>query len=181
MPELVENADAVEIQQETAADYSKVRVVNVAAFKRDNEANLVDALRNNNDAFVRELSLIANRGNEIVGYTLFSKIKIAGHENHRDLALGPVAVKPEFQGQGIGSQLIRTGLRKAAELGYDSVLLLGHPEYYPRFGFKPASHWNITTSYNAPAATFLRELREGSLIGISGLVQYAPEFALNGC
>src|SRR5207249_7860944 len=128
---------------------------------------------NNNDAFVRELSLIGKRGNEVAGYILFSKVKISGHENHRALAIGPVAVKPGFQGQGIGSRLIRTGLRKAAELGYDSALLLGHPEYYPRFGFKPASNWNITTSYNAPAATFVLELKKGSLTGISGLVQYA--------
>src|SRR5213080_2415966 len=102
MPELGENAHAVEIQQETAADYSKVRIVNVAAFKRDNEANLVDALRNNNDAFVRELSLIGKRDNEVAGYILFSKVKISGHENHRALAIRPVAVKPGFQGQGIG-------------------------------------------------------------------------------
>jgi predicted N-acetyltransferase YhbS len=175
-----ENAESFGIQQETAADYARVYELIVAAFNRDNEAKLVEALRRS-DAFVPELSLVAKKGNDVVGYILFSKVKIAGHESHRALGIGPVAVSPEFQGEGIGSRLIRMGLKKAKEFGYDSVLLIGSPKYYPRFGFRPASNWNITTSYNEPTATFALELREGSLSGVSGLAQYAPEFALNDC
>ncbi len=118
------------VRGETAADKLAVHDVNVAAFGRDKEARLVDALRAS-DAFVPELSLVAERDNKIVGYILFTKIHMSEHPGHRCVAIGPVSVEPTAQKQGIGAALINSGIEKARALGYDSIILLGHPEYYP--------------------------------------------------
>ncbi|HWP61370.1 MAG TPA: N-acetyltransferase [Candidatus Paceibacterota bacterium] len=168
------------IRPETALDYRAIFDLNVSAFGREKEAKLVEDLRRSG-AFVPELSLVAQQDGKIVGYILFTKIEFVEHREHRGLAIGPVAVAPTMQKQGIGSLLIREGLKRANELGFDSVLLLGSPAYYPRFGFKLASEWNITTAYNAPGETFALELHDHALQGISGVAQYAKEFALNDC
>ena len=93
------------------------------------------------------------------------------------MALAPVAVLPEFQKQGIGSELIREGLKACQQLGYDSVIVLGHPEYYPKFGFKQADTWGIKDPFGAPAEAFMAlELKKGALEGASGIVEYPDEF-----
>lgn len=88
-----------------------------------------------------------------------------------------MAVLPEFQKQGIGSELIKQGLESCYELGYDSVIALGHPEYYPRFGFKQTQIWSIKGPFNAPAEAYMAlELKKGALDNISGVVEYPDEF-----
>jgi putative acetyltransferase len=170
----------IAVRLEAAADQLAVFRVNAAAFGREKEARLVDALRLS-DASVPELSLVAEKNGVIVGYILFTKVEFTSNPDHRGLAIGPVSVAPDVQKLGIGGELIKTGIEKARKLGFDSVMLLGHPEYYPRFGFVPASNWNITTSYGAPNATFALELKQGALDHTAGEARYAKEFALNGC
>lgn len=166
------------IRQEVPVDIKAVFQVNSLAFKQDAEALLVDALRNS-AAFIPGLSLVAVLGNELVGHILFTRIKIVNdhHTEAESLALAPMAVKPGFQNQGIGAALIRSGLKKAAELGHRSVIVLGHEHYYPKFGFVPAGKWNIRAPFEVPESAFMAiELVENGLKGISGVVRYAKEF-----
>ncbi|MGJ7033099.1 GNAT family N-acetyltransferase [Niabella hirudinis] len=166
------------IREEHSADVNAISDVNEEAFGRAEEANLVDLLRNSN-AFVPKLSLVAEKDGEIIGHVLFTKIKIIDSLNHcfESLALAPIAVRTAFQGQGIGAALIRTGLNKAREIGYLSVIVLGHETYYPRFGFQPASRWNIQAPFDVPDEAFMAvELVEFGLKNVSGIVMYAKEF-----
>jgi putative acetyltransferase len=168
------------IKPETEADIPAIYEVNKLAFGQEDEAKLVDALRES-DAFVRGLSLIATMGGEVVGHILFTKIKIRGNRGsqHDSLALAPMAVLPAFQKQGIGSQLISHGLVKAKELGYKSVIVLGHEHYYPKFGFVPAIKWNIKAPIEVPSNIFMGiELVRGGLKKINGTVEYSKEFGI---
>lgn len=166
------------IRQEHKEDFPTVFEVNRLAFGQDSEARLVELLRHSK-AFVPELSLVAILENKIIGHILFTKIKII-HDykgETESLALAPMAVRPEFQKKGIGGQLIKHGLDKAKELHYKSVIVLGHEDYYPRFGFVPADKWNIKSPYDVPASVFMAlELVPNGLKGVSGLVKYPKEF-----
>lgn len=167
------------IRQEREADYAAVDAVNKAAFAQDSEARLVALLRKS-AAFIRELSLVAELEGKVVGHILFTRILIRDHGGHEhpSLALAPMAVLPEVQQQGIGSQLVRSGLARARELGYPSVIVLGHAHYYPRFGFVPAAQWNIKAPFDVPAHVFMAiELAEDGLRGVSGTVEYPEAFA----
>ncbi|UOQ84619.1 GNAT family N-acetyltransferase [Gracilibacillus salinarum] len=130
-------------------------------------------------AFIPELSLVAlNQGKNIIGHILLSKIKIVDGDNAVDsLALAPVSVTPEYQKKGIGSQLIHAALKNAKDLGYRSVIVLGHKDYYPKFGFKPASLWNIKAPFEVPDEVFMAlELTHNSLEKVQGVVHYSKAF-----
>jgi len=167
----------IQIRPEHKNDYSSISMINDLAFGQETEGILIEKLRKKKD-FIKELSLVACMGNEIVGHILFSKIVIKNNEEEfPSLALAPMSVLPELQGLGIGSQIIKKGLQKAAKLGFESVIVLGHDKYYPRFGFSPASSFQITCPYEAPDANFMAlELKKGSLDQISGCVVYPKEF-----
>ncbi|MBX9765610.1 N-acetyltransferase [Patescibacteria group bacterium] len=167
----------INIRKEQESDYQDVYKINALAFGGENESKLIEALRKS-ETFVPELSLVAEKEGKVVGHILFSKIHIGSNLTHKSLALAPVAVLPDTQKQGIGSLLIQFGLKKAAELGFGSVVVLGHSKYYPKFGFEPASNWNITTEYKDPESTFALELQPEALNGISGQVVYPPEFSV---
>ena len=130
----------INIRQETPNDYPMVAKVVETAFRNDpfgdhTEHLLVARLRKS-AAFIPELSLVAEQESKIVGHVLLTKIKIINDKASSDsLALAPVSVSPEYQRQGIGSQLIRAAHQKAKELGFKSIVLLGHADYYPRFGY----------------------------------------------
>ena len=166
------------IRQETKNDFRAVYSLTKSAFGQVNESELIEALRKSH-TFVPELSLVAIIDSQIVGHILFTKIIIsdpAGFENS-SLSLAPLSVDPRFQRQGIGGQLIRFGLNKAKELGYKSVIVLGHEHYYPKFGFSPSSKWDIKAPYDVPENAFMGiELVENGLMNARGTVQYPKEF-----
>ncbi|WP_244939846.1 GNAT family N-acetyltransferase [Chitinophaga barathri] len=166
------------ITPETPEDKSAIYSLNAAAFEQENESRLIDLLRDS-EHFIPGLSLVARADTGVVGHILFTKLTIAGPEGviYNTLALAPMAVLPSLQQSGIGSQLIREGLKRAAELGYGSVIVLGHPKYYPKFGFVPASRWGIRTTYEVPDEAFMAiELKPGALEGRAGTVIYSREF-----
>jgi putative acetyltransferase len=168
----------LKIRQENKADFIEVYEINTLAFGQENEAKLVNNLRES-EAFVPELSLVATIDNKIVGHTLFSRIVIIDNNQNEfeSLALAPIAVRPEFQQKGIGGQLIRAGLDKARELNFKSVIVLGHEYYYPKFGFVPTDKWKIKAPFNVPPNRFMGlELVIGGLKNVSGTVKYPKEF-----
>lgn len=162
------------IRPEIPADIPQIHAVVAAAFETDAEARLVDALRASGNATI---SLVAEQEGAIVGHILFSPVTVDGTAVPV-LGLAPVSVVPAHQRQGIGGALIREGLTRAAARGYTAAVLLGHPEYYPRFGFVPASRFGLRCEYDCPDEAFMAlELSPGALAGLSGLVQYRAEFA----
>ncbi|MBE7129272.1 GNAT family N-acetyltransferase [Bacillus mycoides] len=169
------------IRQEQKNDYRKTEEVVKQAFLNEEfsdktEHELVKRIRKC-DAFIPELSLVAvDEG--IVGHILLSKITIEQDGTSvKSLALAPVSVAPSHQKKGIGGKLIVAALEKAKELGYGSVVVLGHPEYYPKFDFKKASEWNIKAPFEVPDEVFMAmELRENALQGVEGIVQYSSAF-----
>ncbi len=163
------------VRRERPADVARIRAVNELAFGNEVEADLVDALRARGQA---TLSLVAVAAHRVVGHILFSPVTIAsGSEAVAALGLGPMAVLPAHQRQGIGSSLVRTGLAACRAAGHGCVVVLGHPEYYPRFGFTPASRHGVAWEHRAPDEAFmLLELHEGALGGRGGIVRYQPEF-----
>lgn len=168
-----------EIREEILQDHDAVYIIHELAFKQANEADLVNALRKST-AFIPSLSLVAITNRAISGHILFTKIRIKNSASvHESLALAPVSVHPDYQSQGIGGVLIRTGLQKARELGYDSVIVLGHEQYYPKFGFLPAAGWQIKAPFEVPSDAFMAlELKPGGLLGVNGTVEYAKEFEM---
>jgi predicted N-acetyltransferase YhbS len=173
----------ITIRKETPSDHHFVIELTQKAFEtleisEHNEGQLVDKLRKA-PGFIDELSLVAELDRQVVGHILFTPIIIDNErQQFQSLILAPVSVLPEFQNIGIGGQLIRTGHQKAKELGFQSVILLGHPAYYPRFGYKPASTWGIKTQIPLPSDDVFMavELAEGGLNGVSGMVIFPPEF-----
>ena len=165
----------ITIRREEPEDQTSVRHVNERAFGREDEANLVDALRAGNKAL---LSLVATRNDRVIGHILFSAVTIEpGKENFRAAGLAPMAVLPEFQRQGVGSLLIKIGLDECKRAGIEGLVVLGHPNYYPRFGFIPASRYGIKCEFNVADEAFMAmELREGAFQNRQGTAKYQPEF-----
>lgn len=163
------------IRPETAFDVPAIYQVNKLAFGRDSEAQLVNRLRQNGAI---TLSWVAERDGEIVGHILFSPVTVtAEDEVWTAVALGPMAVMPACHRQGIGSSLIRAALLYLRESGQDVVFVLGHADYYPRFGFKPTRPFGIRWEVDVPEDVFMVvELRKGALNGRSGIVRYHPAF-----
>jgi len=165
----------ITIRAETEADHAAVRRLNEAAFESAAEADLVEALRREASPYI---SLVAELDKEIVGHIFFSPVSIeSAEESFNALGLAPMAVLPEYQNRGIGSQLVRQGLNECLRLGHDVVVVLGHAQYYPRFGFVPASRRKISSEYQVPEEVFMvAELKTGALDGKQGLVKYHPAF-----
>ena len=165
---------ALIIRPEIPQDHRAVFAVNAAAFETSSEADLVEALRARAQPTV---SLVAELDGLVVGHIFFSPVIAAADRSIRIMGLGPMAVAPEYQDRGIGSALVRAGLDACQELGVCAVVVLGHPGYYPRFGFEPASHFGICCEYEVPEDTFMAlELAAGSLRGVRGQVTYHEAF-----
>lgn len=160
--------------------YDKIYQLHTVAFGRENESLLIEKLKKDTTVFIPQLSLIAIKENDIVGHILFTKVKIVNKEiiNDNILALAPIAVLPELQRKGIGSELINKGLMLAKNLGFDAVIVLGDPAYYGKFGFLKTSLWKISAPFDdVPEAFFMaRELKAGILNSVSGVVKYPQAF-----
>ena len=167
------------VRPERPGDVAAIRTVNELAFGGPTEAEIVDALRARGRA---TLSLVAVEGERVVGHILFSPVTVesAGEsagEARAAVGLGPMAVLPAHQRRGLGSLLVRTGLQACRDAGHGCVVVLGHPEYYPRFGFEPASRRGVAWAHPVPDEAFMiLELRPGALGGRGGIVRYQPEF-----
>jgi predicted N-acetyltransferase YhbS len=172
----------INIRQETEKDYKLSESVVEKAFKdakhSDHKEQFLVAKLRKSDVFIPELSLVAELNKEILGHIMLTKLVIKdGDKEYGSLALAPVSVLPEYQNEGIGSKLITESLKIAKEMGFQSVIVLGHDRYYPRFGFRPASIWGIKAPFDVPDESFMAlELEGQSLDGISGTVVYGKEF-----
>ncbi len=169
---------SIMIRPETSADIAAIYTVNKRAFRdRDAEPRLVDAIRAL-DAFVPGLSLVAELDGQVVGHILFSRIHIATEKgNIPAIALAPMAVLPEYQGQAIGSALVRRGLEICREQGHAIVIVLGHPRFYPRFGFSAEQAKALECPFgDCGDAWMVLELIPGALAGVRGKVVYPSVF-----
>ncbi len=165
---------SITIRSEVTADIEAVRHVNRLAFGQDDEARLVDALR---DGGYLRVSLVAEQGGQVVGHILFSDLSIiTGAGTVPALALAPMAVLPEFQRQGVGSALVRRGLEECQRQGHRIVVVLGHPAFYPRFGFSPKLAASLDSPFSGRESFMALELVPGALEGLAGRVQYPPPF-----
>ena len=162
----------IEIREERSDDVVAVREVNRRAFGQDQESNIVDALRTNGGAL---LSLVATVNGQVAGHIMYSPLTVA--ENVHGVALGPMAVVPEYQRQEIGTKLIEAGNRKMKEAGYPFIVVVGHAEYYPRFGFRPASEYGIKCEWDVPDKVFMLLVVNEAKMQASGLAKYRHEFS----
>ena len=172
------------IREERQKDFEKINQVVKAAFKYVEQSDhtehlLVEKLRKS-QAYIPALSLVAQTPQgEIVGHLLLSKAHIInGSQSFEVLALAPLSVAPAFQRNSIGSKLIEAAHQRAKKLGYAAIVLLGHKDYYPRFGYKKASLFGVSFPFNAPDdCCMVAELRKNALRGISGVVCYSQAFS----
>jgi len=169
--------NGVIIRPETPNDIPAIYDVNLRAFGQPAEAQMVDKLRRDGDS-IPELSPVAVDQGRIVGHILFPPVTIASPEGDiAALALAPMAVLPELQGRGIGSLLVREGLAACRRLGHHIVVVVGHPAYYPKFGFFPAREQGIEVPFPVPDEAFwVTALVEGALKGVHGTVRYPHAF-----
>ena len=162
------------IRREESQDVQRVRTVNIAAFGTGAEAHIVDTLRSD---VADHISLVADDHGEVVGHIMFSPVRAAGAPDLRAVALAPMAVIPTRQRTGIGSALVRAGLDECRRSGTGAVFVVGHPAYYPRFGFSPASHFGFTCEFDVRDEVFMAaELIPGVLAGGSGIVYFHEVF-----
>ncbi len=163
-----------QIRDEIKGDYSLVFNVNTKSFETPLEANLVEKLRKNVSPII---SLVADNEGLIIGHIMFSPVTMEGHPDTRMMGLGPMAVLPEYQNKGVGSRLVVKGIEKCKDMGYDAIIVLGHPTFYPRFGFIPSVRFGIASEYKVPEDVFMvLELVNGSLSGVNGIVKYDEVF-----
>ena len=166
----------IRIREEQQQDREAIREVYTRAFGQSQEADIVDRLRQNCGDLI---SFVALEENRLVGHILFSPVTIEDEERTvRGVGLAPMAVLPKFQRKGIGSELVRTGIERLRGRGCPFVIVLGHPEYYPRFGFEIASRCGIRCEGDAPDEAFMiLVLNDSEMAGVSGVATYRPEFA----
>lgn len=163
------------IRDETRRDIGQVRMINIEAFAQTDEANLVDALRTSCEDVV---SLVAELDGRVVGHILFSPATVeAGGRTVHGMGLAPMAVLPEHQRDGVGARLVEEGMARMESDGCPFVIVLGHPGYYPRFGFERASEHGIECQWRVPDEAFMiRILDPEVMAGAAGVARYRPEF-----
>lgn len=169
----------LEIREENINDYEQVYNVIKTAFEKaehndGNEQDLVIALRKSN-SFIPELALVAVYENKIIGYVLFTKIKIG---DSTELALAPLAVLPEYQRKGVGMRLITEGHRIAKQLNYNYSVVLGSNKYYSKSGYIPASKYNIKAPFDVEDECFMAIKLNENAKAIKGIVEYDKAFRI---
>lgn len=167
---------SITVRPEMPEDARAIDVVHISAFGGEAEAQLVTTLRES-ETYNRELSLVAELGGRIVGHILLTRVPLRKEGGEKNvLALGPMSVVPSQSHRGIGSDLIKAGIQLARDKGYGAVVVLGHPEYYMRFGFVPAKDRQVSCNLPAPEdALTVMEVVEGNLAG-GGHVEYPEPF-----
>ncbi len=167
---------AITVRPETSEDARAIDVVHISAFGGEAEAHLISALRASG-SYNRELSLVAELNGRIVGHVLLTRVPLRKDgEEKIVLALGPMSVVPSQSHRGIGSELIKASVELAREKGYGAIIVVGHPEYYRRFGFLPAKDIKVTCNLPAPADALTgMEIVEANLAG-GGHVEYPEPF-----
>jgi putative acetyltransferase len=174
----VTEMSAFEIREEEPGDEAAIHAVEALAFGQPLEAEIVDRVR---VACPEHVSLVALLDSRIVGHILFTPVTIEAPEpadqRPRGYGLGPMAVHLDHQGKGIGSALVRAGLARMREMGTPFVVVLGHPRYYPRFGFAPASRLSLRPQWEVPDEVFMIHVFAPSReLDLSGTARYRPEF-----
>jgi putative acetyltransferase len=163
------------VRPETPADYDEVRAL-VAVTMRPNDAELVDRIRESEN-YIPELALVAEHGERVVGYALFSYVTLKGLGERSVLALAPLCVRPERQRQGVGTALVCAGLDWADAHGDPLVTVLGHPDYYRRFGFEPSRQYDVEpSSHDIPEGVFMVKALSGYGHRFKGRIVYPPAF-----
>lgn len=164
----------MKIRPEQKDDISAIHDLNASVFDTSAEANLVDNLRTQAKPIV---SLVAEQNGSIIGHILFSPVTLDAYPELNIMALAPMAVDESLQGSGVGSAMVELGLSYCKELGCGAVVVLGHPDYYPRFGFQVSTKFGITSEYDVPEDTFMiMELSHHYLDNKSGTIKYHPAF-----
>jgi putative acetyltransferase len=163
-----------QVRSETPEDFGAVRDVHECAFEGRAEADLVDALRSDH-VHVPDLCLVALHRGSVVGHVAFSRARL--DSGHPVLALAPMGVVPAYQRRGAGSALVSEALRRAAETDYPLVVVVGHPAYYPRFGFEPAAPLGIHAPFEVPAAAWMVHRLRAYRRDVRGTVVYPDAFA----
>ena len=188
---LMSDAATIRLRPEEPGDAAAIRQIHRLAFEGEVEAEIVDAIR---AAEAAVLSLVAEEAagggaadgltggaadGHLVGHVLFTDVTVTTADGDEIglLSLAPVGVLPSHQGRGIGTMLIESGLEQLRVEGHPAVVVLGHPSYYPRFGFVPASSFGLRWEMDAPDEAFMAlELSAGALAGVRGVVRFRPEF-----
>lgn len=163
------------IRASNCSDYQAIAELNRLAFGQENEAKLVELIRDS-DRYIPELEMVAELSGAVVGHILFSYIDLVGQENLQVLSLAPMAVRPEFQRRGIGSALVRVGLEAALSRGESLVIVLGHPQFYLRFGFEPSVVYGISSPFPVPEEVFMVKPLKNYQRRYRGKVVYPPAF-----
>jgi putative acetyltransferase len=164
--------DLIKIRDEQPGDGAAIREVNRQAFDRDQESRIVDALRDHGGSL---LSLVAVTEGAVVGHIMFSPLTVGSAVG---AALGPMAVLPTYQRQGIGSQLVELGVERLRSSGCSFIVVIGHPEFYPRFGFQRAGIHGLTCEWDVPAEAFMVTVLNPEVSGrLAGLARYRAEFS----
>jgi putative acetyltransferase len=162
----------IEIRTEQPDDIDAIREVNRQAFGQEQEGRIVDALRDNGGVL---LSLVAVANGIVVGHIMFSPLSVG---TAIGAGLAPMAVVPGRQRQGIGSRLVERGLDRLRDEGCPFVVVIGHPGFYPRFGFRPAAEYGVTCEWDVPGEAFMAIVLEPeSAASPAGLAKYRPEFS----
>lgn len=164
------------IRCENCSDHQAIAELNRLAFERENETQLVQAIRHS-DRYVPELSLVAELDSATVGHILFSYIDLMGQTNLQVLGLAPMAVRPEFQRQGIGSALVRAGLEAAEVRGELMVVVLGNPQFYSHFNFEPSVRYGIESPFSVPDEVFMIKPLKNYQERYRGKIVYPPAFS----
>jgi len=167
----------VHVVDEISEDIESIRDLVKSVFTGDGEDAVIDKLRHSCPVFI---SLVAKVKGKVVGHILFTPVRIVQNDGSvvTGMGLAPLAVHPDYQGMDIGTQLCQAGLKRMEKEDYPFVVVLGHPKYYPRFGFVPASEFGIKPSFpNVPEEAFMIHILDWKVMeGVSGVVYYRPEF-----
>lgn len=167
----------MKIRPELDKDFKEIRSITQRAFNNEEEPDLIEAIRES-EYYINDLSLVAEKAGKVVGYIMFSRIRVVGDNDGTDvLSLAPMAIDPDMQNRGIGTELLKNGIKKCRLLGYRIIIVIGHPEYYPRFGFVPARDVGFEVPFDVPDEAFMvAGLVDGALEGTGGMVVFSPPF-----